>query len=537
MGGPTEDTSVDPNGATATLRPATQPDTPLPETDGATIIPRAAPRAATTGSAAKLVVDRDLQLEMVEHAAAVERMRRLMPTGLVLWLGFFGVDFVLATWVAPGDLRTYALLRIAGGVPLALTWARLRYGERPSPRALASYDLVMTSSCAATLSVMALLSGGLASPFLSYISLVLVGRAAVLPEHWKRGAITLGVPVLVSTAVLFGSTAWSPLIRAQLTEPRALGTYAFYLMHIFGAWLLLVLGGHFVWALRRQVFASRSIGRYRLRRRVGRGGMGEVWVAFDEQLRREVALKILRATDGTDPTIVQRFEREIIATAELSHPNTVRIFDHGVTEDGLWYYAMELLKGENLGELVEREGALDPARAASIVLQAARALAEAHNHGIVHRDIKPENVFIANLGGEDDVVKLLDFGIARIHDQADEKLTGTGWVAGTPMYLSPEGAAGREVGPAGDVYGLGGVLYWTLTGQTPFRADNSMQLMQLHMMAPPEPPSERLGRTIDAELEAVVMKCLAKDPAQRYADGRAVAQALASLRLDASPYS
>ncbi len=525
-----EDTNIDPRAATAVAGVSTQPERPLEASERATA-ERGNPKTTFTAtpSATRMVVDRDLQLEMVEHAAAVQRMRRLMPTAIALWLGFFGVDFVLATWVAPGPLRDYALLRIVGGIPLAITWARLRYGERPSPRALATYDLVNTSSCAATLSMMGLLSGGLTSPFISYISLVLVGRAAVLPEHWRRGALSLGVPVLVSTAVLLGSTAISANMRAQLSDPQALGTYAFYLMHVFGAWLLLVLGGHFVWALRRQVFASRSIGRYRLRNRLGRGGMGEVWVAFDEQLRREVALKILRPTDGGDPTVVQRFEREIIATAELSHPNTVRIYDHGVTEDGLWYYAMELLRGENLGELVEREGALDAGRAARIVGQAARALAEAHSRGIVHRDIKPENVFIAELGGERDFVKLLDFGIARMHDKADEKLTGTGWVAGTPMYLSPEGAAGRDVGPEGDVYGLGGVLYWAVTGETPFAADNSMQLMQLHMVAPPQPPSERIGRPIDPGVEAVIMKCLAKDPASRYRDGRAVANALANL--------
>lgn len=490
----------------------------------------AAGAAAREGAGGGLVVDRDVHLERVEHAAAVARMRSLLGIGVALWLGFFAVDVVLATWVVPGDLRLYAILRIAGGVPMALTWARLRYGvDAPSPRALAAYDLVMTSSCSATLSVMCLLSGGLLSPYASYISLVLVGRAAVLPEQWKRGAVSLGIPALVSPLVLGIGAIASPTIRAQLGDATALGTYGFYWMQISGAWILLVLGGHFVWALRRQVFAARSIGRYRLRSRIGQGGMGEVWVAYDEQLRREVALKILRPDVGTDPVAVQRFEREVVATAELSHPNTVRIFDHGATDDGLWYYAMELLQGEDLERLVDREGALPPERAVRIVGQAARALAEAHARGIVHRDVKPQNVFVAELGGESDFVKLLDFGIARVDDRADEKLTGTGWVAGTPMYLSPEGAAGESVNAAADVYGLGGVLYWALTGHTPFSAENSMQLLQLHMLAPPEPPSERIGRALPKELEAIVMRCLAKNPAERYAHGRALADALDGL--------
>src|SRR5690606_38494998 len=142
----------------------------------------------------------------------------------------------------------------------------------------ATYDLVMTSACSATLAGMGLLSGGLQSPYTSYISLVLVGRAAVLPEAWKRGALSLGIPALVAPAVMLLSAIVSPSVHAQLHEPHALGTFVFFLMHLSGAWILLVIGGHFVWALRRQVFAARSIGRYRLRRRIGHGGMGEVWV-------------------------------------------------------------------------------------------------------------------------------------------------------------------------------------------------------------------------------------------------------------------
>jgi serine/threonine protein kinase len=185
--------------------------------------------------------------------------------------------------------------------------------------------------------------------------------------------------------------------------------------------------------------------------------------------------------------------------------------------------------GEDLERLVEQGGPLPPERAVRIVGQAARALAEAHSRGIVHRDVKPQNLFVAELGGEPDFVKLLDFGIARVEHQKDERLTGTGWVAGTPMYLSPEGAAGDHVGPAADVYGLGGVLYWALTGDTPFSAENSMALLQMHMIAPPEPPSERLGQPLPARLEAIVMRCLAKNPSDRYADGRALAEALDEL--------
>ncbi|MBL4683888.1 MAG: serine/threonine protein kinase, partial [Nannocystaceae bacterium] len=265
--------------------------------------------------------------------------------------------------------------------------------------------------------------------------------------------------------------------------------------------------------------------------RIGHGGMGEIWTAWHEPLQRNVALKILTPDSGTDPRAVERFEREIMATAALSHPNTVRIFDHGVTDDGLWYYAMELLSGEDMHQLITRCGALDPRRAVHLVRQAAAAIGEAHRHQIIHRDLKPENLFIADLGGEKDFVKVLDFGIARVTDRSETRLTSTGWVTGTPAYLSPEGASGHEVDAPADVYGLGAVLYFAITGGPPFSATNSMQLLQLHVSGEVELPSERLGAQLPADLQRVVMRCLAKAPEDRYADADALVVALDALRM------
>src|SRR5262249_2757478 len=159
-----------------------------------------------------------------------------------------------------------------------------------------------------------------------------------------------------------------------------------------------------------------SLGRYKLKTRIGEGGMGEVWVAYHNGLKRDVAVKILRNDDDDDADATQavtRFEREVRATTELTHPNTVRLYDYGVTDDGLCYYVMELLSGENLESLAARDAPLPSARAIHLLLQAARALAEAHARGIVHRDVKPANIFVTNAGGEDDFVKVLDFGIAK----------------------------------------------------------------------------------------------------------------------------
>jgi len=483
--------------------------------------------ASATMDDRELLVDRDVALERQEHAKAVARMRQLMPLACVLWIGFVFVDWVLATFVVPGPLLPYVLLRLLGLLPLLGALWRLRREPMPTPLQLLLLDGMMTASCAAALSEMCLLSGGLESPYVTYIVLVMVGRAAALPSHWKTGAVALAVPVLVHPLVLGVAALVRPDIAAQFGDGIARGTAFFYLMLLMGAWVLLVIGGHNVWALRRQLFRSRSIGRYRLERRIGRGGMGEVWIAYHEQLARDVALKILRPEYGTDPIAVTRFEREVVTTAALCHPNTVRIFDHGTTEDGLWYYAMELLEGRDLSAIVRAEGPMPPARAVHLVRQAARALAEAHAVGIVHRDIKPENLFIATLGGERDFVKVLDFGIARGAQKVrDTRLTTTGWVAGTPAYVSPEAARGESAEAPADVYGLGMVLYWAVAGALPFSADTPLEMLAKQVGEAPVPPSLRLGQPLPAQLEAVILRCLAKDPNERYATAAELAAAL-----------
>lgn len=473
-----------------------------------------------------VLMDRDLRFERQDHAASVGRMRRLLPIASVLWLGFFVVDLVVATWVAPGPVLPFALLRMVGLVPIAGAFLAIKFVRHPSVRLLVTADLVMTSSLAALLTAMCLESGGLTSPYNSYIPLVLVGRAAVLPNRWQDGAWRLGVPALINPLVMGIAGLANPEMAAQWGTAALRGHYFFYIMLISGAWLLLVIGGHNVWALRRQVFTSRSIGRYRLNRRIGRGGMGEVWIAFHEQLKRNVALKILRPDASTSDATIARFEREVAATAELSHPNTVRIFDHGVTDDGLWYYAMELLHGVDLATLIRRVGPLPPARALHLVRQAARALAEAHAHGIIHRDVKPENIFITTLGGEPDFVKVLDFGIAKLDREDGARLTTTGYIAGTPAYLPPEVATGSSADARADVYGLGGTLYFALTATTPFGVDNARDVLKRHLTEPLEPPSKRRGDPVPPDLEAVVMTSMEKEPKERYRHAGAMVEAL-----------
>jgi serine/threonine-protein kinase len=291
---------------------------------------------------------------------------------------------------------------------------------------------------------------------------------------------------------------------------------------------LLVAGGHFSWQLRRELFRARRFGRYRLRQRIAGGGMGEVWIAQNHPLRQDVALKILPLASAKDPNLVARFEREVLATSRLRHPNTVRVYDFGMSEDGYWYYAMELLEGETLAEKVRRDGPLPPERAIRLIEQAASALADAHRHRVIHRDIKPSNLFLCNPVDGEDFVKVLDFGVARIVG-ADFSGSSADWGGGTPLFVSPEVAQGELADERSDVYGLGCTLYFLLTGQAPFVGDDVTDLLVAHVRELPASPSSVLGRRIPRVVEALVMRCLEKDPERRYPTAAELVSALKAI--------
>jgi len=334
-----------------------------------------------------------------------------------------------------------------------------------------------------------------------------------------------GFPAFVYPITIVVASAFVPSIAAQLRDPRLVNTFVSLVFVLLESWIMLTAGGHFAWKLRREALETRNIGRYKLERRLGSGGMGDVWAAFDVTLKQRVALKTVA---GNRPGSQQlaRLEREVRSLAELTHPNTVRVFDYGVTEDGLWYYAMELLHGETLRELVMRDGAMNPERLLRIARQVLRALGEAHKKGIIHRDIKPENVFVAELGGESDVAKLLDFGIAKVTLSDDATLTHTGYVAGTPAYMAPELILGRPADIRSDIYAFGATLYFALTGRLPFSDHERAALFAAHLHREPEPPSSVRGGEISSDLERVVQRCMAKDPTERYASTQALLDAL-----------
>jgi eukaryotic-like serine/threonine-protein kinase len=259
--------------------------------------------------------------------------------------------------------------------------------------------------------------------------------------------------------------------------------------------------------------------------------MGEVYLAEHQLLKRPCALKLIKAECGTDPIAVARFEREVRSAARLRHPNTIDIFDYGLTDDGTFYYVMEYLEGMSLSDLVRRAGPLPPGRVIYLFRQVCAGLSEAHTLGLVHRDLKPANVFIAVRGGESDVTKVLDFGLVKLTDDPSAaELTGNMTISGTPMYMAPEQALGdRALDARADIYALGAMMYFSLTGQPPFLDDNPFTVMMAHARDPVVPPSQ-IRPGIPDDLEQVVLRCLAKKPNERYQTVKALGEALAACR-------
>jgi serine/threonine-protein kinase len=462
-------------------------------------------------------------------------MRRAQTVGCGIWTSFFVVDLAAARTLQAGAVLHFLALRLLVMGIMGVGLFSLHRNKTPTEWSLTLNDVAACSASAMAIALMCVEFRGITSPYLPGICLVLLSRSVTLQYQWKRGLVMTGIPVVLSLAVLVGSAAFVPRVAAQFHDAAAVTMFLINTAYVLGTYVFLVVGGHVVWSLRRQVFEARSLGRYRLKRRIAAGGMGDVWVAYHPGLKRDVAVKILRPDHlERSGSALARFEREVRATAELMHPNTVRVFDYGTTEDGLWYYVMELLEGETLAQHVVRLGPLSPARALHIVGQAARALAEAHEHGIVHRDVKPENLFITSMGGEHDFVKVLDFGIAKVMDVDGVEamgMTDTGCVLGTPAYISPEVGMGQEADARSDVYGLGGVLYFLLCGRPPFEAETPGALIFAHVHERVASPSRMLGRQLPEDVEAVVLRSLEKDPGNRYATAAELALALGSCSL------
>ena len=463
-----------------------------------------------------------------EHLGDLRRSRPVLLFACIVWPLFVVID--IAHVVARDVWADLPLLIALRALPMPWFLIALHRVQRRPTISIGEFMFLLYGTIyllMLTLTLEASVTGGLTSSFAESILAVLAGTTIVPRPASKHAWPMIGASAIYPLGMVIGALLYPPM-RGQLTDMDALYPFVAHLSLIVTTTAIVIIASNRLFQLRRSITEARSIGRYALRRRIGKGGMGEVWAAWHRGLEREVALKILRLSEETDELAAARFEREVRLSSGLTHPNTVRVFDSGTTDDGLLYYAMELLEGMSLGELVKDRGAMPAAHAVYMVTQAARALAEAHDAGIVHRDVKPENLFVTSAGGEGDFVKVLDFGIARAASEGAHQLTQTGAVAGTPATMSPEVIIGGEATPASDVYGLGAVLYFTLTGRHPFKGEVAATTLPAHLNDAPVPPSQRAKEHVPADVDALVLRALAKKPEDRYADGRAFADALAA---------
>ncbi|MEO1480874.1 MAG: serine/threonine-protein kinase [Myxococcota bacterium] len=368
-------------------------------------------------------------------------------------------------------------------------------------------------------------------------AVLLISRSAIVPER-PHTTLILGAAMLLPLLWL-GYTIYVDYVPPEGYEPLNSFSVSVFLTFL---WLICVLTAwavsRVIYGLRQEVNEAKQLGQYTIEERLGGGGMGHVYRATHGLLQRPTALKLIRFDDSQErEALIQRFEHEVKLTAQLTHPNTITVFDYGQTDEGVFYYAMELLEGASLQQVVEVSGPMEPARAIHVARQAAAALTEAHALNLIHRDIKPANVMLAKLGGMHDVVKVLDFGLVkRVAGPTDAGTTIAGGMVGTPHYMAPESAAGDEVDAQSDVYALGAVLYFLLTARTVFGGNTPVEVLGHHLHSPAAAPSDHSPFPFPGGLDALVMRCLAKNPIDRPAGAAGVLRELDALTL-ADPWS
>jgi eukaryotic-like serine/threonine-protein kinase len=440
------------------------------------------------------------------------------PKGMFVPAGVFILATAIA-WRLLGDRRPLSLRRLRaaelllfGSLAVVVSWAQHRYFRTET--LVEFYERGVVSEA-------------LVSPIcLNWVFLIL-SYGIFIPNTLRRCVVIVAAMVVGPMALAvfdLSRNAWPTCLVLELLWDMELWLVAGAAIAIFGS--------HRLGVLEREVREARELGQYRLTRHLGSGGMGEVYLAEHVLLRRPCAIKLIRPERAGDARDLRRFEREVQATARLTHWNTVEIYDYGNAEDGTFYYAMEYLPGLSLQELVDRHGPLPPERAIHLLRQVCYALREAHGAGLIHRDIKPSNILACERGGVHDVAKLLDFGLVHADgpEGRDVGLSQEGSIRGTPSYMSPEQAAGEaSIDARTDIYSLGAVAYFLLTGRPPFVRDTAMRTLAAHIHLPPSSPTE-LRPDLPDDLAAVVLRCLAKDPAGRPPSAEALEEALAGCR-------
>lgn len=434
----------------------------------------------------------------------------------VVWRLFGGHEHLLFgnMWPMPGNL----IAGLGMALSLALVLVAGRLSDRP--QLLITVGLVFE---VATAFLVALLNWAVPEAMfgmgVSWVCVIIVAYPAIVPAEPRRVLIAALLAASMDPLVyVAGATQGAPAVM------DGFGLTWTFLPNYMCA-LMAVVPAKVIRGLGQRVSRARELGSYRLEEKLGHGGMGDVYRATHRMLVRPAAIKLIKpevlgaSTKEGAAVIVERFKREARAAANLRSPNTIELYDFGTTAEGTLYYVMELLEGLNLQEIVDRFGPLPPARVVHFMRQACLSLGEAHDRGLVHRDIKPSNLVAARLGLGVDHLKVLDFGLVKADpEHADQgvHLTSPNVTTGTPAFMSPEMALGDgPVDRRADIYALGCVAYWLLTGRTVFEGATPVAILMAHVRDMPVPPSELSELDIPPELDEVVLSCLEKDPENR----------------------
>lgn len=461
------------------------------------------------------------------------RLRQFCIIGFIAVPSLYSLELMYALLSRESvALGHYALARSLLMVIFGASYLYLRKTEHPGFRSLRFIDWLIIGSTMVVSNHIGFHMNGVDGPFFAGIIQLNFLRAFFVP-----GGIRLAAPIMIFGVVSFPlqlllSTHFMPGLNEQLQDPERLAWVVVEIELILGTSIIAGMGAYMIDRLQRQSARLRQVGRYNIERRLGEGGMGVVYLARHGILKRPVAIKLLSSERPIDGAARARFEREALHTAQLHHPNTIQIFDYGITDDGMLYYAMEYVEGLDLAHLVLLHGSVPAGRVIHFGVQAARSLGHAHARGIVHRDVKPANCIVDGPSGQPDFLKIVDFGLAKMVDLG--KADGHGdtiessaptTIKGTPAYMSPEQCLANPVDARSDIYSLGCVLYYLLTGKPIFQDDSWVKVVVQHTNQLPEAPTVHIA-DIPQDLEAVVLRCLAKSPGDRYRDAEELEEAL-----------
>ena len=506
------------------------------------------PKASVSKRARGRDADRSGTLRVASEAlasidAAADRrvVARAIWIGLWTWPSFTALDAYMCFVAYPdAPFRLFVAYRIAVELIMLAVYRACR-SESANVRHLFRGLTVSFSAAAFTIAFMAIHLGGVRSPYMHGISLVALVWAALIPTHWRRGLPTFIQIGFSFPLVMAAGAIVSPVARAQWMTSDALIVFVSNYVFVLSSSILGIILSHLVWNAQQQ---ARKVGSYELEERLGQGGMGEVWRGRHYLLARRAAIKLIRPeTLGGDAQTrrlaLVRFEREAQSTASLRSPHTIDVYDFGISDAGSFYYVMELLVGRDMQTLVRDFGPQPPERVLYLIEQVCESLAEAHAAGLVHRDIKPSNIYVCHEGLQYDFVKVLDFGLARDRRPSSVQTTlqVTAHITGTPAYMAPEVIMGvHDVDPRADIYALGCVAYFLLTGELVFEAETAMKTLLKHVEDAPVPPSQRVETRIPSAFEDLIMLCLEKDPERRPHDGQAVLRRVRACRV-ATPWN